>query len=85
MQTRKPHTPTETRQRMIAQGLDPERIRRILEASATTQHQNFMTLYPLLSKEDRIDMEIDLMQTELALSIVRRACLFFLIVPQLFF
>lgn len=84
MQTRKPHTPTETRQRMIDQGLIPERVRKILEGSVAIQHQNFMSLYPVLSKDDRIELELDLLQTELMLSIVRRACLVLFVFSQPF-
>jgi hypothetical protein len=84
MQTRNVSTPTETRQRMIDQGLDPERVRKILEGSVNIQHQTFMSLYPVLTKEDRIEMELDLLQTELMLSIVSRACFAFCMLTPFF-
>jgi hypothetical protein len=68
------YTPEETRQSMIEQGLDPECIKRIMETTVKLHHENFLAVGKMLTIDERIEKHIDLLQAELLLSIVSRAC-----------
>lgn len=65
-------TPEEIREILLAQGLNPERYRKFLEVAVKTQHDNFIAVASLLPPEERIEMELNLMQGELSLAIVSR-------------
>lgn len=78
---------SETRHRMISQGINPERAKRILEGSLAQQKEAFENLSNVLTKDDRLDLELDIVQTELMLLIVGRACFLLCagVFPQTFF
>lgn len=66
--------PEEIREILIAQGLTPSRYRKFLEVAVKLQHENFNVIAPLLTDDERVELEMTLMQGELGLMIVSRAC-----------
>lgn len=75
MQTRKPLTPTETRRRMLAQGLNPEACKNFMQESCRTFRSNFEIIRPLLSQKEANELELQILNGEIMLSIIRNACL----------
>jgi hypothetical protein len=60
----------EIRERMIEQGLHPELVKKYLEQTAALQRTNFEIIAPTLSKREREEIEVMLLQGELLLAML---------------
>jgi hypothetical protein len=77
MQTRNIFKASEIRQRMIAQGLNPERTLRFLENAVQAEEETLNMVLKLMSKKQATSRRIDLLNGQILLSIFRDACYVF--------
>lgn len=67
------YSPNETRQILANYDIDTHRYCKFLELSVAIQKDLFKKTSSLMSKSERIDFELNMLQGELALLIVRKA------------
>lgn len=75
MQTQNVNTAIETRERMIAQGMDPIECRDFLKNAVLQQRHNFESVRLMMSPKQRNAMELRILNGEIMLSCISNACL----------